>query len=187
MKLYLIRHGESETNAEGQWTGWYDVSLTEKGFEDAKRARPFLEGISFDKIYSSDLKRAYQTAQTAIPGCEPEKTVLLREINVGSLAGTSLFATPKVTPPLSVQGYRAFGGESREDLANRLLRFLSMLEQENYQTVAAFAHAGCLRTLFDELSGGTIPRSAMLCRNCCIAVFEYNGGKWSLHSWINTQ
>lgn len=187
MKLYLIRHGKSETNAAGQWTGWLDVSLTEKGFEDAKRVRRFLEGISFDKIYASDLLRACQTAQTAIPGCSFEKTALLREINVGDLAGTPLANTNQVFPKLSLHGYAAYHGESKEDFSGRLRQFLSMLEQQNLQTVAAFAHAGCLRTIFDIVVGSAIPRSAMLCYNCCIAVLEYRDGKWALHSWINTQ
>ena len=187
MKLYLIRHGESESNAADLWTGWLDAPLTEKGIEDAKRARPFLEGISFDKIYASDLIRACQTAQTAIPGCDPEKTSLLREINLGSLAGTPRSNTPKDIKALIAQGYTELGGESREEFKSRLRQFLTMLEQQEFETVAAFAHAGCLMSILDELVGFKIPRSAMRCNNCCIAVFEYNGDNWALHSWINTQ
>ena len=68
MFVYVIRHGESETNLSKKWTGWLDVQLTEKGYEDAKKAAGYLKGISFDKIYTSDLMRAKQTAQTAFPG-----------------------------------------------------------------------------------------------------------------------
>ena len=42
MKLYLIRHGESETNRDGLWTGWLDVSLTDNGEKDALFARSIL-------------------------------------------------------------------------------------------------------------------------------------------------
>ena len=42
MKLYLIRHGESETNRSGLWTGWLDVSLTEQGKAQAERVGRFL-------------------------------------------------------------------------------------------------------------------------------------------------
>lgn len=187
MKLYLIRHGESESNAADLWTGWLDAPLTEKGFEDAKQARPFLEGIPFDKIYASDLLRACQTAQTAIPGCTPEKTPLLREINLGSLAGTPRSNTPENIKALISQGYTALGGESREEFKNRLRQFLSTLEQQDFQTVAAFAHAGCLMTILDDLIGFKIPRKTIRCNNCCIAVLEYNGETWALYSWINTQ
>lgn len=58
MKIFVIRHGESETNRDALWTGWYDAHLTEKGRSEAERLRVLLSGIQFDKIYSSDLLRA---------------------------------------------------------------------------------------------------------------------------------
>ena len=55
MYVYVIRHGESETNKAKKWTGWLDVHLTDKGKDDAKKAGNFLKRISFDKIlYLSD-------------------------------------------------------------------------------------------------------------------------------------
>ena len=50
MKVWVVRHGESETNRDGLWTGWLDVELTEKGREDAAKAGKILAGTSFDKI-----------------------------------------------------------------------------------------------------------------------------------------
>lgn len=49
MKVYVIRHGESETNYEKKWTGWLDVNLTEKGMNDAKKAGEFLASVSLIK------------------------------------------------------------------------------------------------------------------------------------------
>ena len=89
MLLYVIRHGESETNLS-HWTGWNDVNLTDKGRQDAARAGEMLKGIDFDAIYASDLTRALNTAQIALPGCQPKITPLLREINVGDLAGNPI-------------------------------------------------------------------------------------------------
>ena len=63
MKLYLIRHGESETNKNGLWTGWLDVPLTEQGKEDAASASKIVSSVPFDKIYSSDLSRAIDTVK----------------------------------------------------------------------------------------------------------------------------
>jgi broad specificity phosphatase PhoE len=48
---------------------WLDVALTEKGKTDAASLSDILHGVSFDKIYSSDLSRARNTADIAIPGC----------------------------------------------------------------------------------------------------------------------
>lgn len=90
MRVYIIRHGESETNRLNCWTGWLDVDLTEKGTEDARKAGKLLEGVEFDKLYASDLIRAKQTLETALPGYEYETSPALREVNVGAIAGKPL-------------------------------------------------------------------------------------------------
>ena len=60
-KLALIRHGESEWNAKGLWTGWIDIGLSEKGRQEAKGAAMKLKDLSFHHGLSSDLKRAWET------------------------------------------------------------------------------------------------------------------------------
>ena len=102
MKLFLVRHGQTVTNATGCWTGWYDAPLTEQGREDAIRARGFLSDLSFDKVYSSDLSRARDTALLALPGCTPEQTPLLREINVGSYATQPFTILTRAPRPASL-------------------------------------------------------------------------------------
>lgn len=72
MDLYIIRHGETEWNKEGKVQGASDISLNEKGFELAEVTREGLikEGISFDRVYSSPLLRARQTAETLLKGTD---------------------------------------------------------------------------------------------------------------------
>ncbi len=60
-KLALVRHGVSEYNAKGIWTGWDDPDLTEKGIEEARNAGEVLKDIEFDLAYTSDLLRAKHT------------------------------------------------------------------------------------------------------------------------------
>ncbi len=62
-KLVLLRHGESIWNKENRFTGWTDVDLSEKGYEEAKKAGQVLkqEGFDFDIAYTSVLKRAIRT------------------------------------------------------------------------------------------------------------------------------
>lgn len=60
-KLILVRHGESEWNAKGLWTGLIDISLSEKGKNEAKNAAEKLKGITIDISYISSLERAKQT------------------------------------------------------------------------------------------------------------------------------
>ena len=49
----------------------------------------------------------------------------------------------------------------------------------------AVAHAGWLRSMLDLVVGTVLPRDAVCCNNCTIAVFEYTGSKWRLHNWMN--
>lgn len=61
--LVLVRHGQSEWNALGLWTGQKDVSLTEQGREEARRAVEHLKDIPLHKAYTSKLSRAQQTLE----------------------------------------------------------------------------------------------------------------------------
>jgi broad specificity phosphatase PhoE len=186
MLVYVIRHGESENNRAKLWTGWLDVSLTEKGVEDAEKAHRYLQGISFDAVYASDLKRAKQTAEICLPDGKYQTTPLLREINVGTLAGCPLsFLTDEDRARIAKEGYVMFQGESQEAFDQRILSFKKELEALSCERVAAFSHAGFLRGMLDSVLGVRHIRGTVQCKNCAIAVFEYSDGKWSLHSWIN--
>lgn len=94
MKLVLIRHGESEWNKLNLFTGWTDVELSEKGWDEAKAAGKLLkqEGYDFDICYTSLLKRAIHTAQTVLAEMDldwipTEKHWELNERHYGALQG----------------------------------------------------------------------------------------------------
>jgi len=59
--VVLVRHGQSEYNAKGWWTGWDNPSLTDLGKEEAKQAGERLKDIKFNEAYVSALTRAQQT------------------------------------------------------------------------------------------------------------------------------
>ena len=86
MKIYLVRHGETVFNTMGVLQGWNNSDLTEKGIEVAKNLGEELADVKFDKVFSSDLKRAADTARLIV-NREPETTELLREIDMGDWSG----------------------------------------------------------------------------------------------------
>lgn len=93
-KIVLLRHGESQWNLENRFTGWADVDLTEKGREEAKAAGQLLkaEGFTFDKSYSSVLKRAIRTLWIALDEMDllwlpVERSWRLNERFYGGLTG----------------------------------------------------------------------------------------------------
>lgn len=188
MKLYMVRHGQSETNLAKCFTGWAQVNLTEKGIADAKRAGEYLKGLSFDRIYSSDLIRAVQTAQNAIPGCEPIQLEHLREIGLGELEMQSIdecaarygeaFATNRRD-----YNFVPYGGENRDMMETRVRSFLQMLENDPCEQAIAFAHAGTLQTTLDIVLGMRLNRRHLCCLNGSVAVFEYDGSRWLLRTW----
>lgn len=186
MRLYLVRHGESENNAAGLWTGWTDAALTPKGEQQAENIRPILASVKFDKILSSDLSRAINTAKIAIPDCNPEPLSMLREIHIGSLEGTPN-AKNDDSARLAVQnGYAEFGGESRADFDARVEKFMNYIESlENIENLAVFSHGGFCRTFLKLVTNANLSASVVNIWNCCVIVFEYTNHHWTLHSLIN--
>ena len=70
--LILLRHGESEWNAKNLFTGWVDVPLNEKGWDEAKRGGELLkaEGVLPDVVHTSLLRRAIMTANLALDSAD---------------------------------------------------------------------------------------------------------------------
>lgn len=60
-KLFLIRHGKSEWNKLGLWTGLTDIELAKEGIEEAKKAGELLKNEDIHSVYTSSLKRTHQT------------------------------------------------------------------------------------------------------------------------------
>lgn len=61
--IYIVRHGQTDYNAEGRYAGKLDVPLNDKGREQANIIKEKLKNIKFDKVFSSPLIRAYETAK----------------------------------------------------------------------------------------------------------------------------
>lgn len=179
MKLFLIRHGQTVTNLEQRWTGQSEVELTEQGRREAEEIAPILAEIPFDKVFSSDLSRAVITQQLALPGYTAEQTPLLREFDVGSLTGKR-FAD---VPVEQRKPYEYYGGESVQDVCNRVRQFLKELEGKPWENVAAFAHNGILGSAMRVVLNADISGAVIRSGNCAIHVFEFDGKLWRLLAW----
>ncbi len=187
MKIYLVRHGESNANLESRHAGWWDAVLTEKGEEDACRAGELIRHIPFDKVYVSDLTRAMQTQKLALPEIEGEPTEFLREINVGSLGGrlmaecTDEYGAPYLKHR-EILDFTAYGGENWEQLRARMAAFLRKLEQCDYEKVALFFHGCAMQALILEATGIHLP----CCANGAVTVLEWRKQRWRLRLWNYT-
>lgn len=82
MKVYLLRHGETDYNAEKRYQGSRDISLSEKGLEALRPAE-----FSVDRVYVSPMLRARQTAERIFPGAEQVVVHDLKEMHFGVFEG----------------------------------------------------------------------------------------------------
>jgi len=185
MNLYFIRHGQTTANLAKIFAGNTDVMLTPQGREEALSIRPILSEIPFDKVYTSNLTRAMETQKLALPDYASVQTPLLQEIDEGELVGISI---PEAVARygddfLRTRDYTRFHGENAEMVCQRLRKFLSELEKDPCENVAAFAHVGIMNCMMRIVLGTECNSTAMPSPNCAIHVFHFDGKNWSLLAW----
>lgn len=147
-ELWLVRHGETTSNASRRLAGWSDPPLTEAGRRQAAALREVLEENPFNQVWSSDLERAVTTARLAWG--DPRPDARLREINFGDLEGLSYdqvdLAFAQVF--LEFRDFRIPGGESHDEFHGRVHGFVDALEPGRH---LLFVHGGVVRILTQDL------------------------------------
>lgn len=152
-RLMIVRHGESEWNADRRLQGQANIDLSAKGREQAVALRPVIETLNPDTTICSDLKRAHDTALLvgiADPQCRPE----LREIDVGEWTGQSIAAIREADAE-AYQGWRAGsftppGGEGWADFLGRTSQ--CVLEAlKSSERLLVVCHGGVIRALLEHL------------------------------------
>jgi broad specificity phosphatase PhoE len=191
MKLFLIRHGESENNFNRCYSGQCNPKLTQLGRSQAEKIRPILKNIKFGAVFSSDLIRALETCELALPDANPVVTPKLREIAIGSLENQPYYIPKSDDDKYYIElqknrkafDYSPYGGESADDVVKRFCEFLKELETKPYENVAAFCHAGLITIVIGHILSAFLDREAIHCPNCSINVLEFDGEKWRLLVW----
>ena len=148
MKIFVIRHGQTELNKKGIINGHIDDILTFEGIEQAKNASQFLPK-SIKHIYSSSLGRAKQTAQILNEVLNVPLTFHdeLKEVNFGILNGTPFLDEYKKRHKMLDYDWRP-SGENLEDFKTRVLGLLKKIKEENKsEEVLIVGHGGIIRLL----------------------------------------
>jgi probable phosphoglycerate mutase len=162
--LLLVRHGETDWNAEGRLQGHTDRPLNDFGRRQAKELAERLAGEGADAIYASDLVRARDTAE--IIGARLGLPVVidadLREKNWGSWEG--LTGDERV--------HVEFVGESTEEHRKRVLRAVHRIaERHPGRRVVVVTHGGSLRRIQAALNGVADP----VIDNCAVWSWTFDG------------
>jgi 2,3-bisphosphoglycerate-dependent phosphoglycerate mutase len=147
--LLLARHGETDWNKEGRWQGWADPPLNDTGRSQARALAEQLSDVPFDAVYSSDLRRAHETAEVvAAPHGVPVVTDQgLREIDVGSWSGLTRDEIAERFP----NGRQ--DGETREQHADRVLAAIERLARDHTgERILLVTHGGTMRALHGHVS-----------------------------------
>ena len=148
--ILLARHGETEWNRAGRWQGWADPPLNDTGREQARELAEQLRAIPFDAVYSSDLRRAHETALIV---AEPHRVPVvtdpgLREIDVGSWSGLTRSEIDERFP-----GRERPDGETRDEHARRVLAAVEAIARANTgRRILLVTHGGTIRALHGHLS-----------------------------------
>lgn len=167
MTTFLIaRHGETEWNREKRYQGHADPPLNETGRAQAAELAERLTGEPLDAVYSSDLRRASETAEIvgARFGLPVEHERALREIDVGSWQGLT---------KAQIDG-RPWDGETYEQHSERVLRALrGIADLHPRGQVLVVSHGGSLRRVQQAVLGEPLP----VVEHCAVWTCSFEDGE----------
>ena len=176
-RLYFVRHGESEWNVLGQICGSTDIPLTDRGREMARETGRKIveEGLKIDKIISSPLSRAYETATiiASFLGLEVKKDNRIKEQNFGVWEGKSPIDNPEFQAAKRVFCSSYGGGESMLKTAQRVYNLLDEIKEDKDNTYLLVAHNGIYRMVqsyFMDMTNEEFASQKM--PNCSVKVYE---------------
>ena len=189
--LILVRHGESEWNKVGVWTGLTDISLSEKGIEEARLAGEKLKNFPIDVSYISSLKRARQTLieiKKIIGRDFPTyENKALDERDYGIYTGQNKWEIKKEIGEEQFQKLRRGWntgipkGETLEDVYNRVVPYYKtqiLPDLEAHKNVLVVAHGNSLRALvkyLDNISNEDIEKLEIATGEIYIYSVDDNG------------
>ena len=187
VRFLIIRHGQSEANKNGIFAGHFDAKLSPLGFAQADRTAAYIaDTYRVDRVYASDLHRAYHTGKTVADRLGMDVTVdqRLREIYAGEWEGVSFEELARNYPVeydlwcRDIGLARCVGGESLGEVQQRAVTAVRAIAQENEaKTVVIATHATVVRSLQCYAMG--VPLSDMknvpYVSNASVTVIDVDG------------
>lgn len=193
MKIYLVRHGETEWNKEYRLQGQADTKLNEYGKELAVITSEALKEIPFEIIFHSPLNRAEETAHILkrdrdIPMIADER---LKEMNFGTSEGChipTIQNTPEdplynflnkpdaYEPPEKGEYFEEVYARSRDFIEKEILPL-----EKRYETVLIVAHGALNRSILNPIAGiGISDFWEIRLKNCAVSIIDLTDGKLSI-------
>ncbi|MFN0093192.1 MAG: histidine phosphatase family protein [Dehalococcoidia bacterium] len=187
LRVWLARHGETETNRAGVFCGHHETKLTSKGEEQARALGKRLAAVPVTAVVTSDLSRALATAALAAegrgltPGVDPD----WREIHYGAWEGRREAEIRKEDPAqyalmrAESPDWLPPGGEGLAAVRSRMwAAFDRVIQAHKGGDVLVISHGTALSCLFAEAAGASPAHSLRFgTANCGLSRLEVHGGK----------
>lgn len=188
-RVIFIRPGETDWNRDLRFQGWVAVPLNEHGIRQAQRLANFIRNIGVSALYTSDLRRAVETANV-LAGKLGFSAVLderLRERNIGTWQGLTQQEMESWYPAEYQQfradpdGYRVPLGESRKEVRERMLvAFSDIIAQDKGETVAVISHSTAINALLAEIIHAVVFGSVDVSNTSVTTIKRDETGNWQL-------
>ncbi len=146
LRLYLVRHGETDWSLSGRYTGRSDISLTTQGEDDVRRLGQHLRQTQFSYEFTSPMKRALRTGELVQLGAQRRIDPDLSEWNYGDYEGRTPAEISKMSPNWNLYRDGTPHGETPVEISVRADRLLARLRALS-GNVALFSHGHFGRVL----------------------------------------
>lgn len=191
MRIYLVRHGQTNYNLKRLVQGRIDEPLNKTGIKQAKQTGQLIKQLNFkfDKIVSSPLSRAFETAYLIAKKNNYKDNIILDNLLVERDFGAYELTEIKESFPIVMQeGFNENGFEDTETLKKRIRSAISNLYlNHSDQTLILTVHAHVIRTIYVLMDENKYTYTNFYLGNCSIHVFDFDGDNFNLIETHNNE
>ncbi len=187
-RIVFIRPGETDWNRLGRWQGWVSIPLNDLGVRQARALANFIRHIGMGALYTSDLKRAQQTADLLAEQLpfQPIPDARLRERSIGLWQGLTQAELSAWYPDeyaamlKDAHNYRVPGGESRAEVLARVKAAVDeILSNDTSETVGILSHTTAIKALLADMIPGYNPLAVNL-DNTSVTTIHRGDKEWEI-------
>lgn len=187
-RVIFIRPGETQWNRLGRWQGQVAVSLNDHGKMQAKRLARFIRAIGVQALYTSDLRRASETAAVLADtlGFDVVADERLRERHIGLWQGLTLPEVQEWYPEAyqslrsNPDSYQIEGGESRDLVAKRMKAAFDEITAKPHDIIGVVSHTTAIRALLDALIPGVDALGMDFSNMSVTSIAKEDGSEWRI-------
>ena len=185
MNIYIIRHGQTQSNLKNQYYGRLDVPLTDQGVQQMKALSFELSNIQFDKIYTSNARRALESLEICLPTYHHQAIIdeRLCEINFGDFEGKTYQEISKEYPQEVIHWQRDWKnflppqGESFIQFYLRVSDIFKEIISNEVDNIFIMAHSGVIKAIYCYVLGQNLDLYwNFTCHNGKINIIQYEYG-----------